>query len=183
MLKTLSFLLIFATSTHAFSRTCSENLKLSKKTSYFSRLSEDNQQLIAFGSTVGGLAVGLSVASAAFPAFIIAASIASSPILIGDAIKGIQNRPINRMIKLIDQSEKLIANPDSKPGRLLRKVHAKLEDQKLGSDISILELAMSISDANQNPEQCSKLNRIKNIDDEIMNGALPVIELDSELDA
>lgn len=174
MLKLVSLFVLLTFSAQSFSQTCVDSLRSQKRSSYFDRLSDDNQRLIAFGSSVSGLVIGLSVASAAFPAFVIAAGVASSPILVGDAIKGIQNRPINRMIKLIEQSEALVANPDSKPGRLLLRTHRKIQDHnKL---ISLMDLAVAISEANQS-ENCGGIDRVKNIEENIESGSLPMVEI------
>ena len=174
----MTFILLITLSAQSFSRTCAQKLQLTKKSSYFDKLSEDNQRLIAFASTTGGLAVGLTVATAAFPAFLIAATVAASPILVGDGIKAIQNRPINRMIKLIKQSEALVANPQGKPGRLLRRLQKKLSSEKL--EVSALELATAIATANKDPKQCGQIYRMKNMKEEIESGRLPVIDLDED---
>jgi hypothetical protein len=163
-------------------QTCSEQLASMKKESYFMKLSEDTQRVITFGSTTTGLAVGLTVASSAFPAFLITASIAASPILVGDSIKSIQNRPLNRMIRLIKQSEKFANDPSLKPGRLLLRLHRRLESSKLVRDISILELAMTISNANNDHNNCGALKSIKTVNSGLRDGSLTVVELSEDLD-
>jgi hypothetical protein len=178
MFKFMTFILLITLSAQSFSQTCAQKLQLTKKTSYINRLSDDTRQVVGFVSTVGGLAVGLTVASSALPAFLIAAGVASTPILAGEGIRAIQNRPINRMIRLIKQSETLVGNPEKTPGRLLRKLHKKLSLES--AQISILELATSIANANKDPKLCGQINRLKDIKEEIETGRLPVVELDED---
>lgn len=174
MLKLMSLFLLLTFSAQSFSQTCVDSLRAQKRSSYFDRLSDDNQKRITFGSSMTGIVVGLSVASSALPAFFIISGIAASPILAGEAIKGIQNRPINRMIKLIEQSEALVANPDAKAGRLLVKTHRKIQEHnKL---ISLMDLAASIAEANEN-SNCGGINRVKDIEENIESGALPMVEI------
>jgi hypothetical protein len=163
--------------------TCSARLEYLKKDSYFDKLKDDAQNAAVATSSFGGLIVGISIAGATFPGFIIAASIASSPILVGEAIKGVQNRPLNRMIKLIKQSEKFAQDPSTEPGRLLRKLHKRLENSKIPRDISILELAMTISESNKDLKNCGALSRFKKVDDNINDGSLIVVDLTEDLDA
>ena len=174
MLKLISLLVLLTFSAQSFSKSCLLTLENQKRSSYFDRIDNDKQQLIAFASTTGGLAIGLTVATAAFPTFVIAATIAASPILVGSAIKGIQNRPIKRMMKLIVQAEELVANPESEPGRLLMRTHKKI--QKHDKLISLEELAAAISDANEN-ENCSSINRVKDIEENIESGLLPMVDV------
>lgn len=174
----MTFILLLAISAQSFSQTCAQKLERTKKSSYIDRLSDDQQQILGFVSTTGGLAVGLTVASGAFPVFLVAVGIASAPILAGEAIKGVHNRPINRMIKLIKQSEELVANPNSKPGRLLRRLKAKLSNEKL--EVSELDLATAIASANKDPQQCGQIYRMKYMKEEIESGRLPVIDMDED---
>lgn len=74
------------------------------------------------------------------------------------------------MIKLIKQSEALVANPDAKAGRLLVRTHRKIQEHnKL---ISLMDLAQAISQANQNGN-CGGLDRVKEIEESIESGELP----------
>lgn len=182
-MKKIALLTLLALMTLQVQASCLTELQLMKKESYFSKMSEDAQQATAFVSSAGGLAIGLAVAGSTFPGFLIAAGIASSPILVGDAIKGIQNRPLNRMIKLIKQSQKFASDPSQSPGRLLRKLHKRLESSKIPRDISILELAMTISDANKDLKNCGALRRLRKVDDKINDGSITVVELGEELDS
>jgi hypothetical protein len=163
--------------------TCSDRLHSFKKDSYFNKLNDDAQNAAVVTSGFGGLVLGISFAGANLPGFLIVASIASSPILVGEAIKGIQNRPLNRMIKLIKQAEKFAQDPSQRPGRLLRKLHKRLESSKIPRDISILELAMTISDANKDFKKCGALRRLRKVDDKINDGSITVVELGEELDS
>lgn len=166
-------------SVQAYSQTCSDRLEYIKKGHYLAKMNGDAVDAITVGVGFTGVIVGVSVASAAFPAFLIAASIATAPIAVGHAVKGIQNRPLNRMIRLIKQSEKLVANPDSKAGGLLKRVHKRLNHSKL-NEISILGLATAISDANKDLTKCGTISQVKNIDDNVASGTLPVVNLDEE---
>lgn len=178
MTKIIAALLLITFSVQSFSQTCAQKLMLTKKSSYVDRLDERGRHLVGFAGTAGGLTIGIAVAGVTFPGFLIAVGVASAPILAGEAIKGIQNRPINRMIKLIKQSEALVANPGLKPGRLLRRLQKKLSSEKL--EITSLELATAISLANKDPKQCGSIYRIKHLREEIDSGRLPVIDLDED---
>lgn len=178
MMKLISAILLITFSTQTFSQTCADKLLRTKKVSYIDKLGDGERQVVGFLSTAGGLAVGMTVATGTLPIFLVAVGVASTPILAGEAIKGIQNRPINRMIKLIHQSEKFLANPETKPGRLLRRLQQKLSGEKI--EISTLELASAIATANKDPKQCGSIHRIKDIQHEIESGQLPIIELDEE---
>lgn len=174
MLKLMSFLLILTFSAKSFSHSCVGELVKEKRRSYVDRLDEGQQQLLGFASSFGGLAIGIAVAGVTFPGFIVAASVASAPILVGEGIKEIHNRPIKRMIKLIFQSRELVKDPSSKPGKLLKRLHKRI--QREHGDLSIEELAHGIVAADES-EDCGSIRRVKEIQKNIDSGRLPMVQL------
>lgn len=174
MLKLMSFLLVLTFSAKSFSQSCIGNLLMDKKTSYVDRLDESGRTLVGFGATAGGLVVGMAIASSALPVFLIAAGFASSVVLAGDGIAEIHNKPIKRMIKLIMQARALEKDPSSEPGKLLKRLHKRI--QREHGEISIEELAHGIVVADEN-QDCGSIRRVKEIQKNISSGRLPMVQL------
>ena len=174
MLKLMSFLLIFTFSAKSFSQSCVAELLKDRKTSYVDRLSEDGRQLLGFGSAFGGLAIGIAIAGVTIPGFLVVVGVASTPILVGEGIAEIHNKPIKRMVKLIVQSRSLRADPNSEPGKLLKRLHKRIEREH--GDVSIHDLANAIADADER-EDCGSIRRVKEIQKNIDSGRLPMAQL------
>lgn len=178
MIRLLTALLLLTISAQSYSQSCLGKLYAQKKSSYVARIHEDAKNVLGFVSSVGGLGVGIAIAGTTFPGFLIAAGVSTAPILAGEAIREVHNRPINRMIKLITQSIELMEKPDSKPGKLLSKTAKYI--QRRGGDISVHELALSILEASKNPENCQFISRVRDINDNIENGSIRIVHLEEK---
>lgn len=174
MLKLMSLFLVLTFSAKSFSQSCVDDLLKDKKTSYVDRLDERGRTYVGFGATAGGLVLGLTVASSALPAFLIAAGFASSVILAGEGIAEIHNKPIKRMIKLIGQARELEQYPHLQPGKLLKRLHKRV--QREHGEISIQELAHAIAEADRS-EDCGSIHRVKEIQKNIGSGRLPLVQI------
>ena len=174
MLKLMSFLLLISFSAMSFSQSCVGELLRDRRTSYIDRLSENNRQLVGFTSSFGGLAIGIAVAGVTIPGFLVAVGVASAPILVGEGIAEIHNKPIKRMIKLIAQSRDLRNDPSSKPGKLLKRLHKRI--QREHGEVSIDELANAIVSADEK-QDCGSIRRVKEIQKNIDSGRLPMVQI------
>lgn len=78
------------------------------------------------------------------------------------------------MIKLIVQSRALVKDPTSQPGKLLKRLHKRV--QREHGEISIEELAHGIVAADES-QDCGSIRRVKEIQKNIGSGRLPLVQI------
>jgi len=148
-MKTALMVTLFSLVSVSAKADCKDVYDLDRTEFYFDRISRGAQNAIVTSTAFGGLILGATIATDALGAFAIAAPIASAPVWTGEAIKGVLNAPFDRMIRLIEQSERVVATGTDKKIGLLKRLHRQVE-----KEFTREELAQAIVQANNNYQLC-----------------------------
>lgn len=148
-MKTALILILSSLASVSAKADCKQVYDLYRTESYLDRMSGDAQKVLVTVTTFGGLIYGASVANNSLTAFAIAAPIASAPVWTSEAIKAVRNAPFDRMIRLIEQSERVVATGATKKIGLLKRLHRQVENE-----FTREELAKAIVQANNDYQLC-----------------------------
>jgi hypothetical protein len=149
MKKILAILMILTFSSVSYA-SCVDKYKSTKVGHYYDKLPEGLDDVINVTSTIGALALGTSVIGFTFLGGMAVMAIASGPIMVGEAVKGIKNRKENRAIKLINQSYEYLET--GKARRFLRRISRKMK--KKNNAATTEEIAQAIVYGNENMSLC-----------------------------
>lgn len=116
---------------------------------------------LLYDDSIKGIEIAWNSAGLATTGFALAGSpLAIIPASVMITLIGIdlaQNNKVSRLMKLIEQAEDKVDNPESESGRLLRRIVRKL-NRKLDRPISELEFAVYIDNANKDMSLCENNN-------------------------
>lgn len=135
---------------------------------------------VSFSNSVGP-AIGsdfLAGTAALGVYFVVALGSALTIFLVSRMIK---KGSMKKMISLIDQSEYLLANPQSTPGKYLDKLHAKLV-RNGAHELKVLDLAYTISDGNKTGDLCRGTHSLNKYKRRIINGEVDLINIQIDED-
>lgn len=163
MKKSLLFLLLTIFSLNSFAYDCRDLYTSAKVDSYIDHLSEGQRHMVGFGSAASGLAVGVSFGTITLPVVLLAFTVASTPILVGEAIKGLKNKKENRMIRLINQAYSYKETSGTSVRSLFKRFHRSLTKNKSLSSLTMEELADSLIIGNENLSLCRNLDGIREL--------------------
>ena len=129
---------------------CIDKYKSTKVDHYYDKLEDGLDDVINLSAGITGLYVGTSIVGFTVLGGMTVLAIAATPVMVGEAIKGIKNRKENRAIKLINQSYKYLETGKAK--RFLRRIARKMK--KNNAKATTEEIAQAIVYGNEDMSLC-----------------------------
>jgi hypothetical protein len=149
-MKKILTILMLLTFTCVSYASCIDKYKSTKVRHYQDKMEESSADALNLVSGFGSIALGVGYIGFTFMGGMAVLAIASAPIMVGEAIKGIKNRKENRAIRLIKQSYDYLET--GKARRFLRRIVRKMK--KVNPEASIEEVAQAIVYGNENMSLC-----------------------------